>query len=169
MHRFTSLTLISVTALLTGCATRASSPLPAQSPVGTWRIVSFSRHDIESGKNTNLKGDAPTGYLTYTAGGHVVVCLIGDNRRPQAGEVANDEERSAWFQDIISAYSGTYTVQGDKITHHVDSAWVPNWYGSDQTRYFAIEGKRLVIKTAPLKSTFDGRQVVNTLTFDRVD
>lgn len=101
-----------ILALLLGTVSCATTPSdkPLPTPIGTWRIVRFSRHDIETGQDTNIKGESPTGYLIYTAGGHVVVWLAGDNRTPQVGAVAQDRERLAWFNETISGYSGTYSV-----------------------------------------------------------
>ncbi len=39
----------------------------------------------------------------------------------------------------------------------------------DQTRFFEIDGKLLTIKTAPIKFTRTGHDMVSTLTFERVE
>ena len=137
--------------------------------VGTWKLLSFSRHDLANDSDSNIVGEHPTGYITFTLGGHMVVWLVGDNRKPPSGTVATDAERLAWFKDIISAYGGTYSVEGNKYVMHIESAWIPAWYGTDQTRYFSFDGSKLVVKTAPFKSAFDGRDVVNTLIFEKVE
>ena len=136
--------------------------------VGTWKILTFSRHDVATGSDSDMWGEHPTGHIAFTAGGHVVVWLVGDRRQARA-EVRTDAERLARFKDIISGYSGTYTVERNKLVMHVETAWVPDWYDTDQTRYFSREGSKLVVKTAPFKSPLDGREVVNTLVFERVE
>jgi hypothetical protein len=135
--------------------------------VGTWKILTFSRHDVATGSDSDMWGH-PTGHIAFTPGGHVVVWLVGDSRHPLA-EVRTDAERLAWFKDIISGYSGTYTIEQNRLVMHVETAWVPDWYGTDQTRYFSRDGNKLVVKTAPFKSPLDGREVVNTLVFERVE
>jgi hypothetical protein len=41
---------------------------------------------------------------------------------------------------IIAAYAGTYSVEGNKVTHHIVASWFPEWIGGDQIRYAEIEG-----------------------------
>jgi hypothetical protein len=55
------------------------------------------------------------------------------------------------------------------VIHHILTAWRPEWIGGDQIRYFEINGKNLTIKTAPIKSQLTGKDVVSTLTFERVE
>ena len=137
--------------------------------VGTWKLLSFSRHDLANGSDSNIVGEHPTGYISFTPGGHMVVWLVGDNRKPPSGAVATDAERLAWFKDIISAYGGTYSVEGNKYVMHIESAWIPAWYGTEQTRFFSFDGSKLVVKTAPFKSAFDGMEVINTLVLEKVE
>jgi hypothetical protein len=35
------------------------------------------------------------------------------------------------------------------VTHHVEASRFPNWEGSDQVRFFRIEGDQLLIDTPP--------------------
>jgi Lipocalin-like domain len=83
-----------------------------------------------------------------------------------AGTAYNDAELVDIYKGIIGAYAGTYSVEGNKVTHHIVASWFPEWIGGDQTRYAEIEGNRLTIKTVPLKSPRDGRDEVATLTFE---
>jgi hypothetical protein len=64
--------------------------------------------------------------------------------------------------DIATAATAIAGKPGDAILAGIR-------YGTDQIRYFSIESTKLVIKTAPLTSTIGGRQVINTLIFERVD
>jgi hypothetical protein len=70
---------------------------------------------------------------------------------------------------IFGAYAGTYSVDGNKVTHHVVASWRPDWIGSDQVRYIEINGKNLTIKTAPVTFSQTGKQIVSTLTFERME
>src|SRR5712671_1062976 len=51
----------------------------------------------------------------------------------------------------VNASSGRYTVEGEKVVHHVDVSWNESWTGTDQVRFFKLEGDRLTITTAPQK------------------
>jgi lipocalin-like protein len=107
--------------------------------------------------------------MTFTLGRHMVVWLVGGDRKRPSDTVPTDAERLAWFKDIISACGGSYSVEGNKYVMHIESAWIPAWYGTDQTRYFSFDGSKLVLKTAPFKSAFDGMEVINTLVLEKVE
>jgi hypothetical protein len=68
-----------------------------------------------------------------------------------------DEERVKLHQTMF-AYAGTYTLEADKVIHHVDISWNEAWTGTDQVRFYKLEGNTLTIVTAPNKSAADGRE-----------
>jgi hypothetical protein len=49
----------------------------------------------------------------------------------------------------VLAYSGVYTVEGNKITTHVDMSSNEIYTGANQnqTRFFRIEGDKLTLRT----------------------
>jgi hypothetical protein len=51
----------------------------------------------------------------------------------------------------MAAYSGRYTVEREKVVHHVDVSWNEAWTGADQVRFVKVVGDRLTITTAPAK------------------
>ena len=59
-----------------------------------------------------------------------------------------DEERAAAFRSTL-AYSGKYRTEGNKIVIKVDIAADESWNGTEQVRYFRLEGDRLHIEAAP--------------------
>ena len=65
------------------------------------------------------------------------------------------------------AYTGRYTIAGDKVIHHVDVAWNEAWIGSDLVRSYRINRDTLVITTGPTKYGIDGVKQVSTLTLER--
>jgi hypothetical protein len=68
----------------------------------------------------------------------------------------------------MTAYAGTYTVQGEKVTHHVDISWNEAWTRTDQVRYFKLDGNILTITAAPNKSPIDGREGRTVLVWEKV-
>jgi Lipocalin-like domain len=70
---------------------------------------------------------------------------------------------------LLTASRRCLRIEGDKVIHHVLTAWFPTWIGTDQVRYFKIDGKTLTITTAPITSGENGRQLVSTLAFERVE
>ena len=65
------------------------------------------------------------------------------------------------------AYSGRYTVDGDKVVHHVDVSWSEDFTGVDLIRFFKLEGDRLTITTAPSKSAIIGVEATSVLVWER--
>jgi len=55
------------------------------------------------------------------------------------------------FRSLVS-YSGIYRVEGDKWITKVDVSWTEAWTGTDQTRFFEIEGDKLEVTTVWLAS-----------------
>jgi hypothetical protein len=45
------------------------------------------------------------------------------------------------------AYMGCYTLEGERITHHIDISWNQVWNGTDQQRTVEIKDDHLTIKT----------------------
>jgi hypothetical protein len=136
--------------------------------VGTWLLTAYSEVYLDNGETIRRFGDHPTGYIQYSPGGHLVVFVTtGEPKRPATLNYS-DADRADVYRGIIAGYTATYTIDGNKAVHHVLTAWRPDWIGSDQTRYFEIEGKNLLIKTAPVKGTQTGRDVVSILAFEKV-
>jgi Lipocalin-like domain len=136
--------------------------------VGTWPLTSFSLEWLDT-KEIARPLNQPTGYLQYSPGDHMVVFgAAGDLRQP-ATAIYTDAERLDIYKGIIGAYAGTYRIEGNKAIHHVLTAWAPNWIGTDQIRYFEIHEKNLSIKTAPITAVDNGRELVCTLAFVRVE
>jgi hypothetical protein len=48
----------------------------------------------------------------------------------------------------------------------IEGASFPNWVGVDQRRFFKAPRGQLVLSAAPI--TIEGRQVITTLTWERV-
>jgi hypothetical protein len=79
-----------------------------------------------------------------------------DFRRFDAGETlsirntATPQELKNAFDTQIS-YFGTYSLdeQAGTVTHHIESAWYPNWSGGQQLRFFELEGDRIRLSTPP--------------------
>jgi len=134
---------------------------------GVWKLKSYSRRFLDTGE---VRSDmAPHAYILYTAGGFMMSITVEGNRQPPASAVLTDEERVRLFNSIVSAYSGRYTVDGNKVIHTVDISWNEAWTGTQQVRYFEVKGDELTIETTPRTSGTDARQFINTLKWDRVE
>jgi hypothetical protein len=96
-------------------------------------------------------------YALFVAGGRVV----------PAGDQPTDGERVQLHKPMV-AYAGTYTIAGDKVVHHIDIAWNNARLGSDQVRFFKLDGDRLTLTTERNKSPIDGSQGFGVLEFERI-
>src|SRR5215510_9204669 len=74
-----------------------------------------------------------------------------------------DEYREAFLSYF--SYFGRYTVQDGAVVHHVESASIADWVGTDQVRYCEMEGRRLTLRTAPL----NGREAVLVAVWERME
>jgi hypothetical protein len=129
--------------------------------VGAWRIVSAVVEDVQTKEQKPLYGEHPKGYLILLASGRMMSLLVSEGRKaPQT-----DEERSAAYRSMV-AYSGKFTLEGNKWITKPDVAWNEAWL-VDQERYFRIEGDKLYIETEPQINPNFGKLVRVTLVWER--
>jgi hypothetical protein len=76
-----------------------------------------------------------------------------------AGDRARDLPPDVLF-DRMMGYSGRYRLEDDRLVAMVDCAWHPAWVGTEQTRYFKLDGDTLSL-TSPFQQhpKFAGRRV----------
>jgi hypothetical protein len=134
--------------------------------LGTWQLKSFVREVSGTGERYNQLGESPGGYLSYSPDGRMMVIFVASDQPRPKGE-PSAEERIKLHKSML-AYGGTYTISPGKVVHHIDIQWDGRRIGSDQVRFYAIEGDTLSLKTEPNKSPVDGREGVGILRFQRV-
>jgi hypothetical protein len=162
MHKRISVVSLTLVMLCLSTLARAdANPL-----LGTWHLKSFVREVAGTGERYNQLGEHPDGYISYSPDGRMVVRFVsGDQPRPR--NEPSDEERIKLHKSML-AYGGTYTLSPGKVVHHIDIEWDGRRLGTDQVRFYTIEGDTLSIKTELNKSPLDGREGVGILTFERV-
>ena len=137
--------------------------------VGTWRVTGYSTMVVETNEVSRPMGENPVGYIQYSPGGHMVVFLAKGELPKPASLPYSDAELAEIHKGIFGAYAGTYTVDGNKVVHHVVASWLTHWIGTDQVRFFEINGNKLTIRTAPAINSRSGQRQVSTLTFERAE
>jgi hypothetical protein len=147
----------------------ARSPAePCTGPqLGTWRLLSFTARDPETGEITAPYGLYPTGFLSYTSDCRVSAIIVREHRTAPVAVIPTDAEKVALF-DGLMAYSGTYTIDGSTVSYHVDASWNEAWTGGTQVRQFKIEGNTLYTESPPSKSPRDGKITSASLIWTRV-
>ena len=131
---------------------------------GTWKLVAWSTK-FDGGDAIEPYGSNPKGRLVLTPDRHWIIILTGANRKP-----AKTIEEKAALLDSMIAYTGKFTVEGDKITTHVDASSNEIYTGAnqDQTRFFRIDGNKLIIQTPEIVSAVrPGQKAVGIITFER--
>jgi hypothetical protein len=144
-----------------------SSARAADSIVGTWRLISLSEQETESKAVHNPLGNNPSGLLTYTDDGRMMVIFTASTRHPAAGPKVTESEAAELYK-TMAAYAGTYGFDGEKVTHKIEISWNQAFNGSNLQRYVTVSGDSLTLRSAPFVSPFLGKEIVGTTVFERV-
>lgn len=136
--------------------------------LGTWKLQSFTTEDLATGKKTDMFGAHPSGYLSYGPDCRMYAILVTEGRKAPHDLVPTDAERIDLYGGFI-AYAGTYSIEGDKVSHHVHASWNQTWTGTTQVRQFRIDGSTLSIRTLPAKDPMTGNETSAVLVWTRVD
>jgi Lipocalin-like domain len=138
-------------------------------PTGVWKVVDYTATDPVTGVVTHPFGVKPIGNAIYTAKGQMSVFVAGSQRVPSTGTGSKRAEERAELFDGLYAYTGSYTVKGNLVTIHVESAWQPGWVGTEKTRTLKLDHDVLSIVTEPMTSPVDGKTYISTTSFRRVE
>lgn len=134
--------------------------------IGFWKLVSLERRNAKgelSGSNALW-----TGFLVYTASGHVMVHMMQPYRRRNVGPSPTPDETMATYRSYTS-YFGPYTVNesGNYVVHHLAAAIDSGAEGTDFQRFVEVSGKRLTLRP-PVTKDSNGESVHITLTWERL-
>jgi hypothetical protein len=125
--------------------------------VGLWRLVEAKREYVDTGETVDMFGPNPTGYLMFAPGGRMMALLTAADRVS-----VRDQQ--------ITAYAGTYSVDGNSWVTDVDVAWTPDWLGTKQSREFVIEDGELRIRSMEMTHPqAQGRRYHGLLRWRRAD
>jgi hypothetical protein len=94
--------------------------------------------------------------------------VIQKDRAAPAGPVPTDQEKLRLYNSML-AYAGTYTLDDEKLVHHIDASWNQAWTGTDQVRFYNLDGDVLTITGAPAKDPHTGQEVVHRIKLRRLE
>src|SRR4029077_11637263 len=123
----------------------------AQTHLGTWKLVSVSSSTASGERNDTPFGPNPAGFLTYTQDGRMMAIIsYGGRKRLSSNDSrsAPAEEQAEAFRTCV-AYAGRYTLNGDKVIHHVEISSIQNWVDTDLIRGIKFEDDRIVLVAPP--------------------
>jgi len=69
--------------------------------------------------------------------------------------------------DTMLAYYASYTLENDRVIHHVEAAWNPAWQ-IDLVRPYVLDGDKLVIDGAAATDPVTGEAIVYSMEFRKV-
>ncbi len=110
--------------------------------LGMWKLESWYTEFKATGEKKLLYGERPNGYLVFTPENRMLALVTAEHRK----KPETDEDRVAAFRSM-AAYSGIYRVEGDRWITKVDIAWTESWTGTEQMRFFKLEGDTLTVST----------------------
>ena len=146
----------------------ANAQATAASIVGVWKVVSVETKETGTGKIVRPFGERPTGTFVFTRGGRMAGMQFASNRKPASGPNATEPERAALFS-TMTAYSGTYHVEGKRLIISVEDSSVQSWNGSKRTLDIDLNGRRLTGTSEPFKSLITGLDVVGIVTREKAE
>jgi len=121
-----------------------------------WKLVSgMAKHEV-TGSVRYPWGKNPVGRLSYDEAGRVYAQLMNPDRRSVGGAADRGSASaigSASAEDLrdmltgFNAYFGTFHIDepSKTVIHHLQSALIPSWVGSDQRRQYEFSGKDQLI------------------------
>jgi len=128
--------------------------------VGSWDLVAVENRGTDGAVERPF-GERPQGRITYTADGYLSAHVMHADRAPFAtgGLYSGTPAEKAAAYDSYIAYYGAYSVDpaAGTVTHKITGSLFPNWTGSSQTRYYALQGDELTLSTPPMER--DGREI----------
>jgi Lipocalin-like domain len=106
--------------------------------LGIWRLVSFEVEFQATGEREHIRGKNPTGFIIFTAEGRMMVVLTNEGRKAPK----TDQDRADPLNSMV-AHTGMYRIEGDKWITKVDVSGNPALVGTEQARFFRVDGDRL--------------------------
>ena len=83
----------------------------------------------------------------YTEAGRVTsVISYGGRKLLSVG--ATPEQQAEAFNTFL-AYTGRYTLSGDKVTHHIEVSSIQNYVCKDLVRNIKFQGDQITLTTPP--------------------
>ena len=110
----------------------------------TWRLVSGRVE--RGGKEIHLTAPRVQGFLMFDSNDHLLIVITRSDRpkfTSNSGQAGTRKNLSTLQLSIASF--GTYSINGPdhSINVHIEGSTFPKWIGTDQKRWFAVDGDNL--------------------------
>jgi hypothetical protein len=134
--------------------------------IGFWKLINLERRTANGA--VSIANPGMTGFIVYTASGHVMVHMMDPYRRRNVGEAPTADETMATYRTYTS-YFGPYTVNepGGFVVHHLTAAFNSGVEGTEFQRFLEFSGKRLILRP-PVTKDGNGETVQTALIWERL-
>ena len=96
----------------------------------------------------------------------MVICAYEGRDRPIANDKMTDEDRIKLHKSFFD-YAGTYKIEGNKITHNIDTSWNEAWTGTAQFKNIEYKDNVVTLTEVPFKFDLDGKMSIITLVWEK--
>lgn len=142
--------------------------------LGAWKLVSTERR-YPDGRTMPFPdfGSDAVGFLLYSPSGHMCAQLMKPGRPHwTVGEAPTPSEATSAL-DGFTSYCGTFELREHEqtIVHHPETAWSPNWVGTNQRRrYHLVSADRFFFRGTEQEKQKNGTEipVLWTITWERL-
>jgi hypothetical protein len=105
--------------------------------VGTWRLISFTEKNLETGAISYPFGEAAKALVIYGADGYVATIFTKSDRKPPVAPQAIDQEAINLYRSMI-AFAGRYELDGKRLIYRPEISWNEAWNGTTQERVIEV-------------------------------
>jgi hypothetical protein len=143
-------------------------PAAAQSIEGRWKLLAAEDLRADGTVARYPWGRSPVGSIVV-AGGSCYVQIMSGDVPSFTGTTPANEQMAATLLSSYIAYSGPCTIDPTEgsVTLKVEAAWRPNYVGTEQKRFFTIEGNRMFFGPGPNSMKSADGPLTRRLTLER--
>lgn len=145
-------------------------PLGAADTIqGRWKLLTAEDIRADGSVARYPWGRKPVGAIVVEGGYCYVQIMSGDVPSFTNGKPIGEQMTAALLSTYI-AYSGACTINESEgsISMKVDSAWRPDYVGTDQKRFFKFDNGKLIFGPAVGSLRSGGDALTRRLTLERV-
>jgi len=156
---------IAVATLIVLC----SMPLAAADTIqGRWKLLTAEDIRADGSVARYPWGRKPVGAIVVEGGYCYVQIMSGDVPSFTDGKPMGEQMTAALLSTYI-AYSGACTINETEgsVSLKVDSAWRPDYVGTDQKRFFKFDNGKLIFGPAVGSLRSGGEVLTRRLTLER--
>jgi hypothetical protein len=147
----------------------AAVPLGAQTIQGRWKLIAAEDLRPDGSVARYPWGRHPVGSIVVEGGYCYLQIMSGDVPAISAGAQPVGEQMRAALLSTYIAYEGPCVIDdgAGSVTLKVESAWRPDYVGTEQKRFFKFENGRLLFGPAPNSIRGGGDTLTRRLTLER--